>query len=152
MIGSAHIFSDQYLDKEDNGKLQEILWKLMTSDDITLNTIDAEDPDVCHSLTTPPIKPRPLRYRTTISCQEQVSRLRRFRAAFKNQRRYVPLTFPSISLTSDLCRCRESSQVSLIILSSEWISLSSPTPSSESPLSHPHTITPSPAGPSLSSL
>lgn len=42
------MFSDQYLDKEENGKLQEVLWQLMTSDDIILNTIDAEDPEVSH--------------------------------------------------------------------------------------------------------
>ena len=46
MIGSAHLFSDQYLDKEENGKLQEVIWQWMTSDDITLNTIDADNPDV----------------------------------------------------------------------------------------------------------
>lgn len=46
VIGSAHMFSDQYLDKEENGKLQEVLWQLMTSDDIILNTIDAEDPEI----------------------------------------------------------------------------------------------------------
>ena len=48
MLGSAHLFSDSYLDKEENGRLQEVLWKLMTSDDITLNTIDADDPEVCY--------------------------------------------------------------------------------------------------------
>ena len=46
VIGSAHLFSDQYLDKEENGKLQEVIWQWMTSDDITLNTIDADNPDV----------------------------------------------------------------------------------------------------------
>ena len=46
VLGSAHLFSDQYLDKEENGRLQEVLWQLMTSDDITLNAIDAEDPEV----------------------------------------------------------------------------------------------------------
>lgn len=46
VVGSAHMFSDQYLDKEENGKLQEVIWRWMTSDDITLNSIDAEDPDV----------------------------------------------------------------------------------------------------------
>jgi intraflagellar transport protein 52 len=46
VLGSAHLFSDQYLDKEENGRLQEVLWQLMTSDDITLNAIDADDPEV----------------------------------------------------------------------------------------------------------
>lgn len=46
VIGSAHIFSDQYIDKEENGKLQEVIFRWMTSDDITLNSIDADDPEV----------------------------------------------------------------------------------------------------------
>ena len=46
MIGSAHIFADSYLDKEENGRLQEVVFRWLTSDDISLNSIDAEDPDV----------------------------------------------------------------------------------------------------------
>ena len=50
VLGSAHLFSDQYLDKEENGKLQEVLWRWMTSDDITLNSIDADNPEVSVSI------------------------------------------------------------------------------------------------------
>ena len=50
VLGSAHMFSDQYIDKEENSKLQEVMWQWMTSDDITLNTIDAENPDVSEGL------------------------------------------------------------------------------------------------------
>ena len=46
VIGSAHIFSDSYLDKEENGRLQDVVFRWLTSDDISLNSIDAEDPDV----------------------------------------------------------------------------------------------------------
>ena len=46
VLGSAHMFSDQYLDKEENSKVQDVLFRLMTTDDITLNPIDAEDPEV----------------------------------------------------------------------------------------------------------
>ena len=46
VLGSAHIFSDGYLDREDNGRLQEVVFRWLTSDDITLNPIDAEDPEV----------------------------------------------------------------------------------------------------------
>lgn len=46
MVGSAHIFSDAWLDKEENGKLMEVVFRWLTSDDITLNPIDAEDPEV----------------------------------------------------------------------------------------------------------
>ena len=40
------MFSDQYLDKEENGKLQDVLFRWLTSDEIPLNPIDAEDPEV----------------------------------------------------------------------------------------------------------
>ncbi len=46
VVGSAHLFSDQYLDKEENSKLQEVIFRWLTSDDISLNPIDAEDPEV----------------------------------------------------------------------------------------------------------
>ncbi len=39
------MFSDQYLDKEENNKLQEVIFRWLTSDDISLNPIDAEDPE-----------------------------------------------------------------------------------------------------------
>ena len=60
VVGSAHMFSDQYLDKEENGKLQEVMWRWMTSDDITLNTIDAENPDVSATFNSPLSHPRSL--------------------------------------------------------------------------------------------
>lgn len=46
VMGSAHAFSDQYLDKEENSKLQEVIFRWLTSDEISLNTIDADDPEV----------------------------------------------------------------------------------------------------------
>ena len=47
VFGSAHIFSDGYLDKEDNGLLQEVVFKWLTSSqEVVLNQIDAEDPEV----------------------------------------------------------------------------------------------------------
>lgn len=46
MLGSAHIFQDQYIDKEENNKLQEVIFRWLTSDDIVLDAIDAEDPEV----------------------------------------------------------------------------------------------------------
>ena len=46
MMGSAHIFSDQYIDKEENSKLQEVIFRWLTSDEIPLNSIDADNPDV----------------------------------------------------------------------------------------------------------
>ena len=46
MVGSAHVFSDGYIDKEENSKLQEILFKWLTTDQVSLNQIDAENPEV----------------------------------------------------------------------------------------------------------
>lgn len=83
------MFSDQYLDKEENGKLQEVIWQWMTSDDITLNTIDADDPDVSDlppSLS--PLPPSPSNRSLTItSYQRLLSQLRGYRPVSKSQRR-----------------------------------------------------------------
>ena len=46
MLGSSHIFTDHYLDREENGKLQDVVFRWLTTDEITLNSIDAEDPEV----------------------------------------------------------------------------------------------------------
>jgi intraflagellar transport protein 52 len=45
-IGSGHIFSDAYLDKEENAKLFDVFLQLLSTSKITLNTIDANEPDV----------------------------------------------------------------------------------------------------------
>ncbi|OXB69752.1 UNVERIFIED_CONTAM: hypothetical protein H355_001821 [Colinus virginianus] len=45
-LGSCHMFSDQYLDKEENGKLMDILFQWLTTSDIHLNQMDAEDPEI----------------------------------------------------------------------------------------------------------
>ncbi|CAB4065322.1 IFT52 [Lepeophtheirus salmonis] len=46
VLGSTAIFSDQYIDKEDNHKLKDIIFNFLTSDEIILNKIDAEDPEI----------------------------------------------------------------------------------------------------------
>ena len=40
------MFSDQYVEKEENNKILDVLFSFLTSDDIKLNQIDAEDPEV----------------------------------------------------------------------------------------------------------
>ncbi|KAI8912523.1 hypothetical protein EDD86DRAFT_201600 [Gorgonomyces haynaldii] len=45
-IGAAQMFSDQYIDKEENGKLFDVLIQFLTSDSIVLNSIDANEPDI----------------------------------------------------------------------------------------------------------
>ncbi|XP_068677841.1 intraflagellar transport protein 52 homolog [Montipora foliosa] len=46
VLGSVHMFSDQYLDKEENAKVQDVMFQWLTTSDIQLNNIDAEDPEV----------------------------------------------------------------------------------------------------------
>ncbi|KAJ3285777.1 Intraflagellar transport protein 52, partial [Borealophlyctis nickersoniae] len=46
VVGSAQMFSDAYIEKEENGKLFDILVEFCTSDKIVLNSIDANEPDV----------------------------------------------------------------------------------------------------------
>nr|CAD7199472.1 unnamed protein product [Timema douglasi] len=46
VLGSCHIFTDKYLDKEDNDKVREILFRFLTTNDVKLNQIDAEDPEI----------------------------------------------------------------------------------------------------------
>jgi intraflagellar transport protein 52 len=46
VIGSVQLFSDQYIEKEENGKLFDVILQFLTSDTFTLNQIDAAEPDV----------------------------------------------------------------------------------------------------------
>jgi len=46
VVGSAHMFNDNYIDKEENAKVMDVIMKWLTTDDIELNTIDAEDPEI----------------------------------------------------------------------------------------------------------
>ncbi|XP_068119889.1 intraflagellar transport protein 52 homolog [Hyperolius riggenbachi] len=46
VVGSSHMFNDQYLDKEENGKILDVLVQWLTTDDIQLNQIDAEAPEI----------------------------------------------------------------------------------------------------------
>ena len=41
------MFSDHYLDKEQNWAVFDVLLRWLTSDEVGLNTIDADDPEVC---------------------------------------------------------------------------------------------------------
>ncbi|KAH9363974.1 hypothetical protein HPB48_006978 [Haemaphysalis longicornis] len=46
VLGSCHLISDHYLDKEDNSKIKDVLFHFLTSDQVQLNAIDAGDPEV----------------------------------------------------------------------------------------------------------
>ena len=45
-LGSGHILSDQYIEKEENGKIRDVIFSFLTASDFKLNQIDAEDPEV----------------------------------------------------------------------------------------------------------
>ncbi len=40
------MFSDQFLDKEDNNKIKDVIFDFLTSDNFRLNEIDADDPEI----------------------------------------------------------------------------------------------------------
>lgn len=50
VVGSGAMFSDQYIDKEDNNKIKDVIFDFLTSApasaDFKLNEIDAEDPEI----------------------------------------------------------------------------------------------------------
>jgi intraflagellar transport protein 52 len=53
VLGSAHIFADKYLDREDNDTVRDVLLRLLTSSDIKLNQIDADDPEISDYIMVP---------------------------------------------------------------------------------------------------
>ncbi|CAL1539792.1 unnamed protein product [Lymnaea stagnalis] len=46
VLGSVHMFSDQYIEKEENLKILDVVIQFLTTDDLKLNAIDAEDPEI----------------------------------------------------------------------------------------------------------
>uniref|UniRef100_A0A8C3AF02 Intraflagellar transport 52 homolog (Chlamydomonas) n=1 Tax=Cyclopterus lumpus TaxID=8103 RepID=A0A8C3AF02_CYCLU len=46
VLGSCHMFSDQYIDKEENSKILDVVLQWLMADNIQLNQIDAEDPEI----------------------------------------------------------------------------------------------------------
>ncbi|XP_032897799.1 intraflagellar transport protein 52 homolog [Amblyraja radiata] len=46
VLGSCHMISDQYFDKEENGKIMDVVFQWLTTNEIHLNQIDAEDPEI----------------------------------------------------------------------------------------------------------
>lgn len=40
------MLSDQYIDKEENSKIKDVIFSFLTEPDFKLNQIDAEDPEV----------------------------------------------------------------------------------------------------------
>ncbi|XP_077459685.1 intraflagellar transport protein 52 homolog [Stigmatopora argus] len=46
VVGSCHMFSDQFIDKEENSKILSVVLQWLMTDNIRLNQIDAEDPEI----------------------------------------------------------------------------------------------------------
>ncbi|XP_032206511.1 intraflagellar transport protein 52 homolog isoform X2 [Mustela erminea] len=53
VLGSCHMFNDQYLDKEENSKIMDVVFQWLTTGDIHLNQIDAEDPEISDYMMLP---------------------------------------------------------------------------------------------------
>jgi len=46
VIGSGHLLTDKYINWEENDKIREILFNFLITNNITINEIDANDPEV----------------------------------------------------------------------------------------------------------
>jgi intraflagellar transport protein 52 len=46
VVGSGTIFADQFLEKEDNTKIMNVLFDFLTTDTVKLHQIDSEDPEI----------------------------------------------------------------------------------------------------------
>lgn len=46
VIGSGHLLTDKYINWEENDKIREILFDFLITNKITINEIDANDPEV----------------------------------------------------------------------------------------------------------
>lgn len=50
VLGSTYMFSDAYIDKEENSKILDVIFRFLTSDEVQLDDIDAADPEVTNGL------------------------------------------------------------------------------------------------------
>jgi len=74
VLGSAHIFHDSYIDKEENRKLLEVVLKFLTEDTFMLNQIDAEDPELSEYNLIPNINTISDRVKTCLQDSEEIPR------------------------------------------------------------------------------
>ncbi|KAK3090664.1 hypothetical protein FSP39_013510 [Pinctada imbricata] len=74
VVGSVHMFHDQYIDKEENSKILDVLIRYLTTDEIKLNPIDAEDPEVADYSTLPDIAKLADELKTCLQESEDVPR------------------------------------------------------------------------------
>ncbi|XKL65664.1 hypothetical protein PGB90_009084 [Kerria lacca] len=55
VIGSGHMLSDKYINCEKNDRFREMIFNFLTTDNITLNNIDADDPELSDYVMAPDI-------------------------------------------------------------------------------------------------
>uniref|UniRef100_A0AAY4EIS6 ABC-type uncharacterized transport system domain-containing protein n=2 Tax=Denticeps clupeoides TaxID=299321 RepID=A0AAY4EIS6_9TELE len=80
VLGSCHMFSDQYLDKEENSKIMDVVCQWLTTDTIHLNQIDVDDPEVADYTMLPDTGQ--LSERLRVCLQEQDENPRDFTSLF----------------------------------------------------------------------
>jgi intraflagellar transport protein 52 len=73
VIGSAHIFNDEWMKMESNSKLLLFLYDLTITKDVELNQIEAEHPEVTERYHTPDISSMSERLRSCIQESEKMS-------------------------------------------------------------------------------
>jgi intraflagellar transport protein 52 len=74
VLGSSHIFHDTYIDKEENRKILEVIFKFLTDDTFVLNSIDAEDPEISEYNFIPNINTISDRVKTCLQDSEEIPR------------------------------------------------------------------------------
>ncbi len=74
VLGSSHIFHDNYIDKEENRKILEVIFKFLTEDSFVLNSIDAEDPEISEYNFIPNINTISDRVKTCLQDSEEIPR------------------------------------------------------------------------------
>ncbi|KAK3851087.1 hypothetical protein Pcinc_042235 [Petrolisthes cinctipes] len=72
VLGSAHMLADQYIDREDNSKIKDVVFQFLTAKDFKLNQIDADDPEISDYNMTPDVSSLAENLRTCLQESEEV--------------------------------------------------------------------------------
>ncbi|XP_060854267.1 intraflagellar transport protein 52 homolog [Rhopalosiphum padi] len=78
VIGSGHLLTDKYINWEENDKIREILFDFLITNNITLNEIDANDPETSDYKMVPDIGMLSSRVRTCLQLQESLNNTSHF--------------------------------------------------------------------------
>ncbi|CAH1725925.1 intraflagellar transport protein 52 homolog [Aphis gossypii] len=73
VIGSGHLLTDKYINWEENDKIREILFDFLITNNITLNEVDANDPETSDYKMVPDIGMLSSRVRTCLQLQESLN-------------------------------------------------------------------------------